>query len=132
MSGTYMNNIELKRKVWSSAGDILKERNYISPVDLLMKLGVLSYQDYENWRFHRIPYLEKVCKTNLSKLSLIMKELKAYAGENQLKASWTAYYQWGVKGKKTPLHFSKYGEPNIEEAYATHFVLMNKGDTEAL
>ena len=42
LSGTYMNNIERKRKVWSSAGDILKERNYISPVDLLMKLGVLS------------------------------------------------------------------------------------------
>lgn len=49
-----------------------------------MKLGVLSYQDYENWRFHRIPYLEKVCKTNLSKLTLIMKELKTYAVENQL------------------------------------------------
>lgn len=65
-----MNNVELKRKVWSTAGDILKEKNYISSVDMLMKMGVLSYKDYENWRFNRIPYLEKVCKTNLHKLSL--------------------------------------------------------------
>lgn len=121
-----MNNVQLKCKVWSVAGDILKEKNYISSVDMLMKMEVLSYKDYENWRFNRIPYLEKVCRTNMSKLSLMMKELRAYAGENQLKPSLTAYYQWGVKGKRIPLRFSKYGKPNIEEAYATHFVTVNK------
>jgi len=120
-----MNNVELKRKVWSIADDIQKEKNYISAVDLLVKLEVLSYKDYENWRFNRIPYLEEVCKVNLSKLLLITKELRAYAWEKQLKPSLTVYYQWGTKGR-IPLRFSKYGQPNIEEAYATHFVLVNE------
>jgi len=124
----YMNNIELKHKVRSVASNILKERIYISPVDMLMKIGVLSVKDYENWRFGRVPYLEKVCKTNLSKLSFMMKELRTYARQNHLKPSWTAYNQWGVKGRKIPLHFSKSGAPSIEQAYATHFVLTAKGD----
>lgn len=125
-----MNNVELKLKVWSAAGDILKEKNYISPVDILMKMEILSCKDYENWRFNRIPYLEKVCKTNLHKLSLILKELRAYAEENQLSPSLTAYYQWGVKGRRLPLCFSKYRETKIEEAYATHLVPKNKRDIE--
>lgn len=73
-----------------------------------------------------MPYLEKVCKTNLSKLSLMMNEFGAFARQNNLQPSWTAYCQWGVKGKKIPLRFSKSRSPNIEEAYATHYVMNSK------
>lgn len=118
-----MNNVELKQRVRSVASNMLKESNYISPVDMLMKIGVLSAKDYENWRFGHEPYLEKVCKTNLSKLTIMMNELRAFAKQNYLQPSWTAYCQWGVKGKKNPLRFSKSGSPNIEDAYATHYVI---------
>ena len=77
-----MNNVELTHRVHSVVSDILKENNYISPVDMLIKIGVLSAKDYENWRFGRVPYLEKVCKTNLSKLSVMMNELRAFARQN--------------------------------------------------
>ncbi|ACL19640.1 hypothetical protein DesLBE_1787 [Desulfitobacterium sp. LBE] len=117
-----MNNEELKHKIHSMASSTLTEEIYISPVGLLMKIGVLSAKDYEDWRCGRVPYLEKVCKANLRKLSFIMKELRAYALENQLKPSWTAYNRWGVKGKKIPLRFSKSGDALIEKAYATHYV----------
>lgn len=105
------------------ASSTLKEEIYISPVGLLMKIGVLSAKDYEDWRFGRVSYLEKVCKANLSKLSFIMKELRVYALENQLKPSWTAYNRWGVKGKKIPLRFSKSGDAFIEKTYLTHYVV---------
>ncbi|MBS3976851.1 MAG: hypothetical protein KGZ75_09045 [Syntrophomonadaceae bacterium] len=118
-----MNKEELKHKVHDIASGTLKEKVYISPVELLMKIGVLSAKDYEDWRFGRVPYLEKVCKTNLRKLSFIMKELRTYALEKHLKPSWTAYNQWGVKGKKIPLRFSKSGDAVIEEAYATHYIV---------
>jgi len=121
-----MNNAELKRKVYSVVNSILKERIYISPVDVLMGLGILSVKDYENWRFGRVPYLEKVCKTSLSNLSFIMKELRTYARQNHLKPSWTAYNQWGAKGRKIPLCFSKSGDSSIEEAYATHFIVISR------
>ncbi|HVI42100.1 MAG TPA: hypothetical protein VM577_15720, partial [Anaerovoracaceae bacterium] len=115
-----VNNAELKQKVHSIVSSALEEKLYISPADLLIKIRVLSAKDYEDWRFGRVPYLEEVCKASLSKLSFIMKELREYALANHLKASWTAYNQWGVKGKKIPLRFSKSGNSVIEEAYATH------------
>lgn len=118
-----MNNAELKHKVHSAASSILQEKIYISPVDMLMRIGVLSAKDYENWWFGRVLYLEKVCKTNLRKLSFIMKELRAYAQQNHLRPSWTAYNQWGVKGRKIRLRFSKSGDSGIEEGYATHYVV---------
>jgi hypothetical protein len=121
-----MNNAELKRKVYSVVNSILKEKIYISPVDVLMGVGILSVKDYENWRFGRVPYLEKVCKASLSKLSFVMKELRTYAQQNHLKPSWTAYNQWGVKGRRIPLRFSKSGDSSIEEAYATHFVVISR------
>lgn len=121
--GKQMNNVELKDKIYSVVNSILEEKIYISPVDVLMGAGILSVEDYENWRFGRVPYLEKVCKTSLSKLSFVMKELRTYAREKHLKPSWTAYNQWGVKGRKVPLRFSKSGDPSIEKAYATHFIV---------
>ena len=126
-----MNSTELKRKVYSAVYSTLKEKIYVSPVDVLIKMEILSAKDYENWRFGRVLYLEKVCKTNLSKLSLMMKELRTCAREKNLKPSWTAYNQWGVKGKKIPLRFSKSGNSGIEEAYATHYVVNTKRDKEA-
>ena len=65
----YMNNTKLKKKIRVNADSLLHEKGYISSVDLLMKLEYLSLKDYENWRHKRVPYLEKVCKINLKKLS---------------------------------------------------------------
>jgi hypothetical protein len=38
-----------------------------------------------------------------------------------LKDSWTGYNQYG-KGVKRRLRFSKSGQKNIEDRYATHYV----------
>jgi len=47
-----------------------------------------------------VPFLlKKFMKVNLSKLFFMMKELKTSARKNNLKPSWTAYHQWGVKGR---------------------------------
>ena len=120
-----MNRNELKKKVKVTAGTLLFERRYISPVDLLMEIGYLTSESYEDWRRGRVPYLEKVCKVNLGKLTAIMRELKQYAKEKDLKPSWTAYNKWG-KGKKIRLQFSKSGNEYIEKAYATHYLKSNK------
>ena len=57
-----------------------------------------------------------------------MRTIRAYGQKNGLRAAFCAYKRWGVKkeraGKKPviPLRFSKSGDPNIEQAYATHYV----------
>ena len=52
-----------------------------------------------------------------------MKVVRAYAAANGLKSSFTDYRQVGAKDRK--LRFSKSGNPTIEKAYATHYVVIN-------
>lgn len=111
----------MKEKVHQAMDQHLQKSGHVAPVDVLMDLGILSKKDYEDWRFGRVIFLEKVCRANLSKLSDIMKEIRSYAATNHLIPSWSAYQQWG-KAKHQPLRFSKSNDPSIERHYATHFV----------
>ena len=116
-----MNNKELTGKVHSSMYHQCRERGFAAPVDVLIEIGYLSKQDYENWRFGRVPYLERVCKVNLSKLSFVLYQMQVYAQKAGLKLSFCFYKQWGVKKKNgqghkpvIPLRFGKTGNPEIE------------------
>ena len=116
-----MNNEEIRKKVYIVANEILNKKSYVSPIELLLEMDVLKQKDYEDWRMKRIPYMERVCSKNLRKLTFIMKELKRFGKEKNLKPSFTAYMSWG-KGKKIKLQFSRSGSPNIEQEYSTHYV----------
>ena len=101
------------------------QRGFATPVDTLMYMGVLPKKLYEEWRFGRVPYLEKCCNVNLRKLSVIMHQMRVYARKQGWKESYCFYKQWGVKKHKNnirKLQFSKSGEPSVEKWYATHFV----------
>ena len=125
-----MNDGELRGKVHSAVYTLVKDRGFASPVDVLMEIGALSKDDYERWRFGRVDYLERVCKTNLRKLSLVNREIRAYAKKHDLKPSWTDYRKWG-KGENTRLRFSKSGDEQIERLYATHYVSQRTVDEAA-
>jgi len=124
-----MKDSELIGKVHSSVYHQCRQRGYAAPVDVMIDIGVLSKQKYEDWRFGKVPYLESVCTANLRKLSLILKEIRNYSVKANLKPSFCYYKRWGVK-KKTgqghkpviPLRFSKSGNSEIERMYATHYV----------
>ncbi|KPU45080.1 hypothetical protein OXPF_15580 [Oxobacter pfennigii] len=119
-----MNQQEIAGRVHLSMYRQLQKDGVATPVQVLMDVGVLSAGDYENWRFGRVDYLERVCSANLHKLSYIVKEIRAYARKNGLKESWTFYKRWGRKGQKPSvrLHFSKSGGEAIEKSYATHYI----------
>ena len=124
-----MNDKELIGKVHSAVYHQCRSRGYAAPVDVLTDVGYLSKQDYENWRYGRVDYLERVCKVNLSKLSLIMREMRSYAAKASLKPSFCYYKRWGTKKKNgqgrkpvIPLRFIKSGNPEIERRYASHYV----------
>lgn len=124
-----MKDSELIGKVHSSVYHQCQKRGYAAPVDVLMDVGVLDKKKYEDWRFGRIPYLEAACTCNLRQLSFIMSQIRAYTKKAGYKPSLCYYKQWGTK-KKTgqghkpvrQLRFSKSGNPEIEKAYATHYV----------
>lgn len=116
-----MNREDLIKKTQTYAISLLHTKGYISPVDVIMKLGYLSELDYEKWRRGQIDYLERVCKCNLKKLSLINKTIRRLSLEKKLKPSRTMYNGWG-KGPKRALRFSKSGSHAIEADYSTHYV----------
>ena len=124
-----MSESELIGKVHSAVYHQCQQRGYAAPVDVLIDVGVLPKQRYEDWRNGKVPYLEQACICNLRKLSFIMSQIRKYAMKSGLKPSYCYYKQWGTKKKSgqgrkpvIPLRFSKSGKEDIERAYATHFV----------
>lgn len=103
------------------ASRLLREKGYAALVDVLMGVGKLSQEDYEKWRCRKVPYLERVVTINLSKLNHLLRTFQRDSKDRGLRPSKTVYKSWG-KGPKTTLRFSKSGDPNVEEAYSTHFV----------
>ena len=122
-----MNNKDLKEKIKSIMNSLVYEKGYACAVDVLLRLEYLSEKDYNDWRFGRIEYLEKVCRVNLSKLSTINQSIKRFANDMNLKGSWSGYNRFG-KGAKQRLIFSKSRNKNIEEAYATHYLRTERID----
>ncbi len=107
-----MNNIELTKKVHQAVASQCQTRGYATVVDVLMDIGILSKQNYNNWRNGKVAYLEQVCNANLSKLALVLKEIRVRARQSNLTPSLTSYNRSGKKS----------GQQSIENQYATHFL----------
>ncbi len=82
-----MNNIDLEKDVKRLVNSLRHEKGLVCAVDILQRLDYISKKDYEDWRFGRIDYLERVCNANLSKLTLINKTIKKTAIDLKLDES---------------------------------------------
>ncbi|MBA7543739.1 hypothetical protein ES705_36076 [subsurface metagenome] len=128
-SATYKKDKYYKR-ITRAVHELLKDDIFVTPVDLFIKIGVLTKEAYEDWRFGRVSYLERVISCNLSKANRILRILKLHAGDRCLKPSKTVYKKWG-KGRKILLRFSKSGNPALEEAYSTHYVAVPNPNSDS-
>jgi hypothetical protein len=109
-----------------AAAKILATGKVVAPVEVLVRMDLLTPADLEAWRFGSVPYLERVIRGNLSRLGRLLRILRFHAHDLNLVPSHTAYVRWG-RGPRTPLRFTKTGERKVEEAYARHFVWPGKG-----
>jgi len=124
-----MNNTDLEKRIKQIISELSDEKGYVCSIDVLIGLKYLSKIDYEKWRNRQVEYLEKICQTNLGKLTTINKIIRQVAAKMNLEPSLTVYKKYG-KGQKQRLRFSKSGDFNIEKAYSTHF--LNKYQIEKL
>jgi len=113
-------------RVTRAVADILAKEKVVAPVDILIRMSLLTPEQLLDWRRGRVPYLERVINCNLTRLSRLLRILGFHAHDLNLKPSTTVYMQWG-KGRKRRLRFTKTGDPRIEEAYSRHFVRPGKG-----
>ncbi len=111
----------LEHRVTSAAEAALAHRHYVSALDVLTGMGLLSPTHVQDWRKGRIDFLERVIHANLKKISLSMALFRRWARAKGLKPSETRYVRRD-RGGTVDLRFSKSGDPNIEKSYRTHFV----------
>jgi hypothetical protein len=109
----------------SAVEGLLREKGFVAPVELFIRMKLLSPESAEDWRRGQISYLERIIRCNLSKASRILRILRMHAHDLDLKPSLTVYKRW-TKGSRPLLRFSKTGDHNVEEAYARHFVSPRK------
>lgn len=110
----------LERRVSETAEAALSERGFVTAIDVLIGLGWLPPSGERAWRQGRIPYLERAVTPNLNKTSRAMRHFRRWAQSCGLKPSETAYVA-RTRDRRT-LRFSKFGKPDIERAYRTHWV----------
>ncbi len=112
-------------KIVNAVAKILIQKDFVAPIELFKVLSLLEEMKIEDWRFGRIPYLEKAIKCNLTKASRILQIFRFHVHDLNMIPSSTVYKKYG-KGPKVILRFSKTGEKNIEEAYTRHFLKNEK------
>lgn len=120
-----LNNKELLAKMSPVTTKCLQAKGYLCFIDVLIAMGYLSEKTYEDWRFKRIPYLERGVSLNLSKINFLLRSFHKNCVSGKLKPSITAYKSWG-KCRKLDLKFSKSGDPKLEKSYATRFISQQK------
>ncbi len=110
--------------------EILAEKDVVTPIEVFVRLDLLKPSMVEEWRFNRIPSLEKAIQCNLSNACRILRVLRLHSLARGLKPSRTDYRKWG-KGRRIPLRFSKFGDPNLEAAYSTHYLSSRLANAKA-
>jgi hypothetical protein len=71
-----VNRAELVSSMNRTSSELLREKGFISFVDVLIHMGKLTKEDHESWRMRRIPYLERAVRLNLSQLSHLLRTLR--------------------------------------------------------
>lgn len=115
-----MENSRLEERVIRAAEAALAEQSYVSPVDVLLRLGWLAPTHLDLWRQGRIESLEQMVQAGLGKQSTAMRTLRTWATQRGLSSSETAYVA-RTRDRRT-LRFSVTGKLDIERAYRTHWV----------
>jgi hypothetical protein len=114
------NRRPLADRVTEAAEASLAAQHYVSPIDVLVRMGWLDPGSAKRWRLGQVPYLEDVIQSNLPRISEAMKLFRSWAASKGLFPSET-HYVARTPGRQT-LRFSKSGDPTIERLYRTHWV----------
>jgi hypothetical protein len=114
------NLSKLRDRVVKAAEGALAARQYVSPLDVLVGIGWLDPGAVKRWQQGQVDYIESAVQANLSRVSEAMKLLRSWATAKGLIPSETTYL--ARTPSRQTLHFSKSGDPSIEQSYRTHWV----------
>ncbi len=112
--------MRLQRRVVRAAQDALAEHKFVSPIDVLCGLGWLHPSNVERWRRGHPAVLEEVVFIEPVRIAAAMGLLEAWARERGLQPSEHRYP--AAARTRRELHFSASDDPELEQAYKTHWL----------
>src|SRR5215813_273364 len=117
--GVNENLKSLESRVITAAKATLAEREVVSAIEVLERIGWLAQPRIQEWRQGRLDYLERGISTNLHRISSAMRMFHKWARQHGLTPIETEYVSRTRDRRR--LRFSKSGDPSIERAYRTHW-----------
>lgn len=105
--------------------EILLTGDVVTPIDVLVRLEILTHEQCTAWRRGELPYLERGITVGLNKVGRVLRVLELEASARGLTPTVGKYVRSG-KGPKRRLRFSKRGDAPSEATYARHFVRAGK------
>jgi hypothetical protein len=111
----------LWRRVVVAAETALADHSYVSPIEVLCRMGLLARSWVEDWRKGRIDHLERAIQGTPQKISTSLAMFRAWAQEKGLKPSETRYVR-DTRNGIVELRFTQSGDPEIEKSYRTHYM----------
>ena len=99
----------------------LADHEYVSAIDVLTGMRLLSPATVESWRKGRLDFLERTIQGSPDKISRSLSLFWQWARDKGLRPSENRYVRVGREGT-VDLRFSASGDPDIERTYRTHFV----------
>ena len=104
---------QVATRVARIAEELLAERRYVRPIDVLVGLGWLAQPNVDRWERGRVPLLDRCVSVDSAKVMTALAALQHWAEGRGLKPSEADYQD---------LQFTADGGPDAERAYRTHWV----------
>ena len=111
----------LMNRVVGAAEAALADHSYVSLIDVLCGMGLLSPNAAAAWRKGRIEFLEPEIQGSGEKISSSIEMFWRWAIEKGLKPSETDYVRRAPTGTVT-LRFTRSGDPDLEKIFRIHFI----------
>ncbi|HEY3444941.1 MAG TPA: DUF2293 domain-containing protein [Myxococcales bacterium] len=115
-AGTETN---LERRVREAAEKALRDRKFVTPVDVVMGLGWVRIRHVEEWQQGRRDCLEASLPPSPDKIRGALEALRRWAEASGLTPKETPYV--ARSHDRRALRFTKAGSPEAERAWSTHW-----------
>ncbi|MGC4117718.1 MAG: DUF2293 domain-containing protein [Myxococcales bacterium] len=110
---------KIEARVREAAQRALRDRKFVTALDVVMGLGWVRIRQVEEWQQGRIDCLESALPPSPDKVLAALGALRRWAEGQALTAKETPYV--ARSHDRRPLRFTRAGLPELERAWSTHW-----------
>lgn len=111
----------LEDRVIRAAEGALEDRQHVSAIDVLMRMGLLAPSNVDAWRHGRLRYLEETIQGSREKVARSLEVFRQWAESRRLQPVEARYVRTTREGERE-LRFTDVKYAGLEEALRSHYV----------